>query len=1165
MTSKCDLEVTFTQEGIVGKLNSLAPFPINYVEYNKSLLRETHTLLSKAETARIRGLDPSFQVECELALDLADRVEHLIKIPLAERLREFLRKYRTEQAALAIAEEVALGKFGFYDKEDALNYGVRVGLAVVTDGITIAPIQGVSSLKIKKNDDGTNYAAIYFAGPIRSAGGTEAAFTLVIADRLRLALGLDKYHSNTDEVGRFIEELRIYEREVGNFQFKVSDEDVRRAILHLPVEINGVETDPVEIMVHRSLKRIETDRVRGGCLRVLNDGVIGRSRKLTKLLNDLSITGWDWLADLISGKQRDVDETRVESSHFKEIISGRAVLSFPKIQGGFRLRYGRCYNTGLATVGIHPATAAILDYPVVVGTQVKLDIPGKAATIAFVDTIEPPIVRLKDGSVLRVNDGQGYSISKNIERILFLGDILVSYGDFLENNMRLPPSGYVEEWWCQELKACLEKYESTFACTVQIGINQDRLQLLLQDNQYTYPTVYESFILSEKLRIPLHPRYLFYWDLASPSDIIVLRQNLSLKSQSEDGCFLTAPNQQDVKSILEKIGVPHQVEGRSLLIKDSTAYAVMKTLNLQFQQLLINDGKNVLDFLTDISGIQIRRKSSVFVGLRAGRPEKAMLRVMKPPVHVLFPVGSKGGPSRDITQTSDEDSLEVELINAICSQCDSSTTFLKCSRCGGSTRVIRKCPNCNRIVEKDTCPTCKTAGLPYSKRDYPIKQMLKNAVSRAGYIPTPPLKGVKGLTNATRVPEALEKGLLRLKHHLSVYKDGTVRFDATNAPITHFKPSQTSTSIEKLRQLGYVKDIKGKSIESEDQLIELYTQDIIIPIEAGECLVNVTHFIDDLLIHLYAMEPYYKITSKEDLIGHLVVGLAPHTSVGVLGRIIGFTHSQVCYAHPYWHSAKRRDCDGDEDAIMLLLDVFLNFSREFLPAQIGGLMDTPLLLQPIIIPREVQRQAHNLDLASCYSVEFYNRTLKNELPQNLTDIIDIVRNRLGDQRQFQDFHFTHNTNVLFVGHPRNIYSTLKSLPEKIEKQIELATKIVAVNPDEVVSAIIKTHLLPDIIGNLSAYTSQKFRCKSCGFRYRRLPVKGVCLTCGGELQSTVSRASVEKYLRLTTKLCERFKIDEYLRRRLEIITEELSELFISGRSEFQLEMSSFLYLNEDGR
>ena len=84
------------------------------------------------------------------------------------------------------------------------------------------------------------------------------------------------------------------------------------------------------------------------------------------------------------------------------------------------------------------------------------------------------------------------------------------------------------------------------------------------------------------------------------------------------------------------------------------------------------------------------------------------------------------------------------------------------------------------------------------------------------------------------------------------------------------------------------------------------------------------------------MPPIYNAYSIDDLIGHLIVGLAPHTSVGIIGRIIGYTDSQVCLGSPIWHSAKRRDCDGDADSIMLLTDAFLNFSYYFFQKKLVG-------------------------------------------------------------------------------------------------------------------------------------------------------------------------------------------------------------------------------------
>ena len=1131
------------------QIYKLTVFPDHYRQYNRLLFKELSELHKTASEARSKGLDPSNKVETDIAFDLADRVDRMFNLPLADRLRELLGKDRPEYAALQLAEEVALGKFGYMERDQGLNMGVRIGLAVVTECVTVAPIQGISSVEIRKNDDDSNYIAVSFAGPIRSAGGTEAAFTIIIADHLRKALGLDPYRVNgwgEDETGRFVEELRIYEREVGSFQYRVTDEDIQYALSHMAIEVNGVETDPVEVVVHRGMRRIETDRVRGGALRVINDGVIGRSRKLLNLVTTLQITGWDWLANLKGGQKQGSESSGTESSsHFRDVISGRPVLSTPNSLGGFRLRYGRACNTGLSAIGVNPILPIILDHPFVVGTQAKVNLPGKGAVITFVDSIEPPLVRLSDGSVIRVDSvDTAKSVAKRIEKVLHLGDILISFGDFLENNMKLPQSAYVEEWWIQDLsKTIKEKYGSVERCSENLGIGVERLQTLLNNPLSAYPSVEEAVLLGKRLNLPLHPHYLFYWGNLSTSDIVLLRQKIEPKSLDVKDCLLTVSADKAVKILLEKAGIPHLVKDDQYLIQGDDAYVVLLTLNLSSKDRQVSGWKDIWELLSSYCGIPIRNKSAISVGLRIGRPEKAMIRKMKPPVHVLFPVGNNGGSRRDIIQASKSGSIEVEMVNMVCSSCGERSLRRVCSNCGGEATLQRLCQNCRREIKGDSCPSCKTSGVFYTSISFPIAKALDDAVKRIGYRPTPPLKGVKGLSNATRITELLEKGLLRRKYDLFTYKDGTIRFDATNAPLTHFRPKQINTSVEQLKKLGYSKDIYGKPLEDENQILELYVQDIIVPFEAGNFLILVSKFLDELLERLYRLQPYYKIESKGDVIGRLVVGLAPHTSVGVIGRVIGFTNAQVCYAHPYWHSSKRRDCDGDEDAIILLLDVLLNFSKEYLPTQIGGLMDTPLLLQPIIIPKEVQRQAHNLDISGPYPLAFYEATLKEVSPNELTSMIDVVRSRLGDERQFCDFHFTHDTLTLSIEQERSTYSVLKTLQEKLDKQIELAIKINAVNPDEVVASVLRTHLLPDIIGNMKAYTSQSFRCKSCGESYRRFPLKGVCVSCGAELQATVTRGSVEKYLHIALNLSEKFGVDQYLRNRFKLIAEEFESLF----------------------
>src|SRR3972149_3573516 len=425
--------------------------PDYYLNYYTNLSKDTYTVFEHAALAKSSLVDSSGIIEPKIAFDLADRVAKMHDIDIAEPLRELLKINGKELSALILSKEIALGKYSLADStlEQKLDLAVRVGLAIVTEGVTIAPLQGISEVKIKKNKDNSEYLSVSIAGPMRSAGGTESAVTILIADHVRKAVGLAKYQANCfdDETGRFVEELRIYEREASSFQFHILDEDIEHVISNLPVELDGVDTDPFEVVNHKGMTRIKTDRVRGGALRVLNDGLIGRSKKLLKRIELYNLDGWQWLNDL-KGAIQTGEREDAATKRMREVITGRSVLSMPNRVGGFRLRYGRACNTGFAAVGIHPVVAEILDHTITVGTQIKLDYPSKGATIAFVDSIETPIVRLKNGNVEKISDTKhGIKIKNQIEKILHLGDILISFGDFLENNAHLVPTGYFKEIW----------------------------------------------------------------------------------------------------------------------------------------------------------------------------------------------------------------------------------------------------------------------------------------------------------------------------------------------------------------------------------------------------------------------------------------------------------------------------------------------------------------------------------------------------------------------------------------------------------------------------------------------------------------------------------------------------------------------------------------------
>ena len=321
--------------------------------------------------------------------------------------------------------------------------------------------------------------------------------------------------------------------------------------------------------------------------------------------------------------------------------------------------------------------------------------------------------------------------------------------------------------------------------------------------------------------------------------------------------------------------------------------------------------------------------------------------------------------------------------------------------------------------------------------------------------------------------------------------------------------------------------------------------------------MRMAQFVDDELESIYNLPAFYNVRKPEDMVGKTVVGLAPHTSVGVVGRIIGFSSTQVCFANPCWHAAKRRDCDGDGDSLLLLLDVLLNFSIEFIPNQIGGLMDTPLLIQPVLIPTEVDEQAHNFDVASIYPREFYEQTQHSPAASSLQDQIERIGSRLDKETQFYGLGFTHPTSVLTVKHSRAAYSTLRTLAEKISKQIEVADRIQAVSTKEVVESIIKNHLIRDIMGNTKKYATQSFKCKKCGLTIRRPPLSWTCPNCGGQIRETLTRASVEKYLSIAQRLAREYDVDPYLRNRLDVVQRELDQLFQGKRKPEQLELTDF--------
>ncbi|RLF43875.1 MAG: DNA polymerase II large subunit, partial [Thermoplasmata archaeon] len=414
--------------------------------YFKTLQSEVDRYYNVAERARKKGLDPETRVEIPQARDLAARVEELVGPKgIASRIRELTKELEDrETVSIEIAKEIASGKrYKFNRIEDAVDQAVRTGLAILTEGVLVAPLEGIAEVKIGKNKDGSNYVDLYFSGPIRSAGGTGQAMSVLIADIVRRELGIGRYIPTRGEIERYKEEIPLYKR-VQHLQYLPTVDEIEAIVSNCPVCINGEGSENEEVTGYRDLPRVSTNRLRGGACLVIAEGLCLKAPKILKHVSRLNIEGWDFLERFVHKKENSDEKNNIpviepSSKYLGEVIAGRPVLSHPSRKGGFRLRYGRGRTCGLASTAINPATMYLVDGFITIGTQMKTERPGKGTIGTSCDSIEGPLVLLKNGDFVQVNDvEEAKRVKDDVSLIVDLGEILIPFGEFMENNVILP-------------------------------------------------------------------------------------------------------------------------------------------------------------------------------------------------------------------------------------------------------------------------------------------------------------------------------------------------------------------------------------------------------------------------------------------------------------------------------------------------------------------------------------------------------------------------------------------------------------------------------------------------------------------------------------------------------------------------------------------------------
>ncbi len=1104
--------------------------------YYDTLMDKLKKEIEITKAARKKGLYPALQPEITITKDIAARVEALVEIKGVERrIRELEREgYSREEIALKIGYDFVDGKFGKYKRIEVIERAIRTAVAILTEGVVAAPLDGISRVETCRNDDSSEFIKIFYSGPIRSAGGTAQALSVLVADYIRRRIGFAAYSPREDEIGRYILEASEYER-ISGLQYTPTDEEIREIVRNCPICIDGDPTEDREVGGYKDLERVATNKIRGGMVLVLAEGVAMKAPKIKRHVEKLGIEGWEWIDRLVKMKV-----VKMKGGFLDDLIAGRPVFGNPSKKGSFRLRYGRARNTGLSAFGLNPATMSLLEFTAA-GTQIKPELPGKAGCVVPVDSIEGPTVKLKNGSLVGLNSQTPetmYPASEEVAEIVDLGEILIDYGDFLETGHRLMPGAYSHEWWVKELEVRAKEEAEKW--------------------RFKVPTQAEAIELASRFAVPLHPVYTYLWEDITGEDKEYLAewicdkgcrmQDTRYKSNPYpvlDEKALFIPNDDDgrIKTILEDLLVNFFSKEKAMTKRENPKGGDRDNEILAIEEpdaLLRCLGINENLSPDESVKIKTRPKAPTRIGMRMGRPEKSKERKMQPAPHSIFPVGKYGGKNRSLKEALKEKVIDVEIDNF------QNQEMMQEARCKMQVKPKHK----------------PVSGIQYpasrDKKSIDLWSYYQETISRLGVdydINKVDVKCVRGLISKEKVAEHLGKGILRAKHGVFVFKDGTIRYDFTNLPLTHFKPKEIGLSVERAKELGYSLDINGEELKSDLQIVELKQQDIVISVNAVSYLLKVSSFLDDLLQRFYDLPPYYVTSSKADLIGQLVLGLAPHTSAGILGRIIGFTSASACYAHPFFHAAKRRNCDGDEDSVILLLDALLNFSRFFLPEKRGGRMDTPLVLIPFINPKEVDKEAHNVSIAKEYPLDFYEATCSEKYPKEVT--IETASSIIEEPKDVYGFGYTHETTDIVAGPLNSVYKTLKTMVEKLEAQLRLATMIRAVDERKVAERVITNHFLRDIKGNLRAFGSQQMRCSKCNAKYRRVPLSGKCTRCGSNIVPTVHMASIKKYLNVSLRVAEEYHVSAYTRQRLELLEHDVNALFPEA-SEKQKALSDFM-------
>ena len=344
------------------------------------------------------------------------------------------------------------------------------------------------------------------------------------------------------------------------------------------------------------------------------------------------------------------------------------MLGHPSRAGGLRLRYGRGRTTGLAALALNPATMYALDSFLAIGTQIKIERPGKAGAVTPCDQLEGPIILLDSGDLVQANTVEEVKkLRTHMKQIVDLGEVLLPFGEFVENNHVLVQADYAIEWYKQELLP---------ACNYE-----------LPEDWKAPADLDRALELSKKYSVPLHPNFNLFWYDLKLEQLQRLRARI-VENGTFDGALAFSPTPEE-KYDLENLGALHRIVDQRVVV-DRYAMPLLRGLGLNVKDGHIVEevplsGETTMAAVSAAYGVTVRPRAVTRIGSRMARPEKAKERKMKPPPHVLFPIGKNGGPQRLLDKAAESKTITVQVGVRTCPDCGASTISCRCE-CGAHHR-----------------------------------------------------------------------------------------------------------------------------------------------------------------------------------------------------------------------------------------------------------------------------------------------------------------------------------------------------------------------------------------------------------------------------------------------------------------------------------------------